>query len=535
MAQTLISVVLEVQPQNAEQLRGLITQLRKDQSATVPAYAGMQAIRSLHFLAMTVFADDQYDPILVLEANFDPPAGPFWADLETAIGPQLRDMLRLCKRPRGRTGEMFDVVTGPGSKSPIAPLLESLTVAGIVRHQGNRGVSRERIEREAQLFLDVRKELKKPARFEGLSAAEVHAALRGPILQRHTWLASDPAPPISGWENFVDWARLIAVALAIVLILHAPGMLLASILPTRWALAVILIAAAAAGFALYAMRGGPPTKPRSERAKPIRRWNLLQIVPILLIALAAALVFELGFSLLITTVSRWLVGSGDAGANFAMTVVGLFGAFPTLGLLLMGLRHIEEQEPSQDAPPVDSQKLRDIVALEDRLGQNHMASLVHIKPGVMRAILARIAVHGLAIHLGAQSAARNGFLGAIRSIHFAQLTFVSNGGRLMFLTNFDGSWESYLSDFIDRVHGAVTWVWTSTVGFPSTRFMVLDGASQDRQFKAWKRHAMAPSLFWFSAYRALSVEQIKRNARIAEGLRQAVLKPKEAVQWSMDL
>jgi multiple sugar transport system permease protein len=63
----------------------------------------------------------------------------------------------------------------------------------------------------------------------------------------------------------------------------------------------------------------------------------------------------------------------------------------------------------------------------------------------------------------------------------------------------------------------------------------LDGASHGRKFKAWARHSMAVSRFWFSAYRDLTVDQIERNTRIAEGLRKATLNPQEATAWARDL
>lgn len=43
------------------------------------------------------------------------------------------------------------------------------------------------------------------------------------------------------------------------------------------------------------------------------------------------------------------------------------------------------------------------------------------------------------------------------------------------------------------------------------------------------------SRFWFSAYRDFTVDQIERHARIAAGLRKAVLPPKEAAEWALDL
>ena len=46
---------------------------------------------------------------------------------------------------------------------------------------------------------------------------------------------------------------------------------------------------------------------------------------------------------------------------------------------------------------------------------------------------------------------------------------------------------------------------------------------------------MAVSRFWYSAYRDLTVDQIERNARIADGLRKATLSREEAEAWARDL
>jgi hypothetical protein len=82
---------------------------------------------------------------------------------------------------------------------------------------------------------------------------------------------------------------------------------------------------------------------------------------------------------------------------------------------------------------------------------------------------------------------------------------------------------------------ACTLAWGGGVGFPATRFLVLDGASHGRQFKAWARHSMAVSRFWYSAYKTLTVDQIERNARLADGLRKPTLTKEEANAWALDL
>jgi hypothetical protein len=170
---------------------------------------------------------------------------------------------------------------------------------------------------------------------------------------------------------------------------------------------------------------------------------------------------------------------------------------------------------------------------EDWVPQNHMGSAVIVKPGVLRTALFRVGHLGLGLVL--RVFARNGYLGSMRTVHFAHWLFVNNGSRLIFFSNFDHSWDSYLDDFIEKAHGGLTLAWGSCIGFPATRFLVLDGASHGRQFKQWARHSMAVSRFWFSAYPNLTVNQIERNARIAEGLRKATLGGKEALAWARDL
>ena len=113
-------------------------------------------------LATVVFLDPHYDPIFVIEANFDGPPGPFWAQLEATLGSYLRPMLRCCKRPSNEDGPLYDAVTKVDSRYPIAPYLERKTLRPSVFHQGNRGLDRNRILREGELFLATRTELAQP-------------------------------------------------------------------------------------------------------------------------------------------------------------------------------------------------------------------------------------------------------------------------------------------------------------------------------------------------------------------------------------
>lgn len=472
MTQTILTVVAEVQPASAALLRERIDALVKQQETKQTPHAqSYDALRSavpvLHFMSITVASDDQYDPVWVLEANFDGTPGPFWAQLEAAIGTELRAMLRLCKTPRDERGTLFEAVTRAGSSVPLAPLLEALSVLPAVQHQGNRGLLRQRIIDEGKLFQALRQQLDDtPAATSGsLSAAQLHQQLRAALLPRFAWLDQPAAPRIPRAEQIADWARGLGFV----------ALLLAVLTLTGWLLWQIVAA----------LCGPLPT--------PQVWWQQLL-------------------------------------ALLGLTLVGLLA----LGLpAALRLRWLEQRDAATDTPRQDQAALREMARREDFIAQNHMISIVHIKPGGLRMLLAQLVLKALGLLL--RSTAHDGYLKSMRTIHFAHWAWLDHGGRLMFHSNFDGSWESYLDDFIEKAHDGLTLAWTHGVGFPPTRWLFQGGATEGRKFKAWARHSMSQSTFWFSAYKEYSVNQIERQARVADGLRRPALTEQEAAAWAIDL
>ena len=96
-----------------------------------------------------------------------------------------------------------------------------------------------------------------------------------------------------------------------------------------------------------------------------------------------------------------------------------------------------------------------------------------MKPGLLRKLAIRFA-----FLIGGRLVARvfrPGFLGPLGTIHFARWVTVPGTGDLLFLSNYDGSWESYLEDFITRSSAGLTVIWSNTVGFPRTRNLFQGG------------------------------------------------------------
>jgi hypothetical protein len=541
MRQTTLSVPLEVKPESSARLADLIEELRRNEESAAlgqPAeYARiMREIPSLHFMSMSIFTSRDYDPIFILEANFDGAPGPFWGEVEAAFGEQLRKMLRCCKKPLDRDGPLYEAVTAPDSRAPLAPYFEARTMRPSVFHHGNRGMTRDRILDEGALFVAVRDELSEidipgPSHYRGIPPSEVHARLRAAMLPRFEWLGRRAPTRIPLTERIGDLLRLYIFAVVALYLLSLPGIALQAFMTTeRYLIAVGALTLLIIVW-IYLKRKPLPGTEAPGKFRII--WFLLRHIPLPALLLLAYLVAAVPVA---TGLDMLFRGVGIETAYVAARRTVLLGlAFVPLALLLfvLILRYLEQRDSWHDAPHVDEGTLREMVRREDWIAQNHMGSIVLIKPGVLRSIIIHAGHLGLGLFL--RVTATNGYLGSMRTVHFAHWAFLNNHSRLLFFSNFDHSWDSYLDDFIEKAHAGLTLAWGCSVGFPPTRFLVLDGASHGRLFKSWALASRAVSRFWYSAYRHLTVDQIERNGRIANGLRRTSMSDKEAARWMLDL
>src|ERR1051325_1755759 len=234
MSQTTLSVVLEVLPASSGRLSGIIEKVKYDEEHPVPpapSYSRlMSGVPALHFMSMSVFEGADYDPLFVIEANFDGEPGPFWAQMEATLGDDLRAMLRCCKRPLDSDGALYDAVTAAGSRYPIAPYLEHRTLHPSVFHHGNRGLSRSRILCDGELFLATRRALGQPDPnlpnpYRAIKKAEdIHRKLRAELQPQFPWLDEPAAARIPLRERAADFFRLFAYLIVVLFALSLPGL-----------------------------------------------------------------------------------------------------------------------------------------------------------------------------------------------------------------------------------------------------------------------------------------------------------------------
>jgi hypothetical protein len=176
--------------------------------------------------------------------------------------------------------------------------------------------------------------------------------------------------------------------------------------------------------------------------------------------------------------------------------------------------------------------------LEDHGLQNQLTHIVDIKPGAFR--LATLWFVLTAIDLAARVYSVRGDLGGITAIHFARWVIlpdprpprdgVARRHRLLFFSNYDGSWESYLGEFIDRASYGLTAVWSNTRGFPATEHLVFEGARNEEAFKQWTREHQIATQVWWSGAPDSTVQNIRDDIWIRRHLKRG-LSEAELLTW----
>ena len=216
---------------------------------------------------------------------------------------------------------------------------------------------------------------------------------------------------------------------------------------------------------------------------------------------------------------------GIALLPFIALPLGIF-----LGVWYIALRKHEKSDIAEihnDNMAARHSHIRHVTQEEQQATQSPMTSIVEIKTGRFRLVTLKVVLW--AINLLADIFYNKGKLGSINTIHFARWLIIDNNKRLVFLSNYDGSWENYLGDFIDRAAMGLTAIWSNTEGFPTAKKLVLQGAKDDIAFKAYARKSQLKTHCWYSAYPQLTLQNILNNSRIRQGFN----KPMNEKQLSM--
>jgi hypothetical protein len=162
-----------------------------------------------------------------------------------------------------------------------------------------------------------------------------------------------------------------------------------------------------------------------------------------------------------------------------------------------------------------------IAATEDHLTQNALTHVVPLRGGPGRLSVLQHA-HAIVNRISKDHFRYIGQLGTIPSIHFAKWVLFESDQRLLFLSNYDKSWESYLGDFVDKAPEGLNLAWSCTKEYPRTVALAFEGAKDEETFKAWGRAYQVPTQVFYCAYTELTIQTINNNTWIRHRLHQPV-------------
>ncbi len=188
---------------------------------------------------------------------------------------------------------------------------------------------------------------------------------------------------------------------------------------------------------------------------------------------------------------------------------------PLLLIYVFFLRRLEKQDAS--APPLPPLPIDPrLFDHEDIFVQNHLTTLVNVKPGRFR--LETLKAILWIISLLAKIYFITGQLGGIPTIHFARWILMDDDKRLLFFSNYDGSWASYLGDFVDKANYGLTSVWSNTESFPPAKFLFWGGAQHIEEFKQWSRQHNVLAPVWYSAYPDETLWNLQKDIQIRDNI-----------------
>ena len=192
------------------------------------------------------------------------------------------------------------------------------------------------------------------------------------------------------------------------------------------------------------------------------------------------------------------------------------------------LRRRERRDP-EVIPRLDPDHVSQLAQIEDHELTNQFNAIGSVKPGRFRHWLLVVVLS--LIDYGARHLYFRGRLARVHTIHAARWVFLDGGRRVLFASNYDGSLESYMDDFINKVSFGLNLAFSNGVGYPSTRWLVLDGARNEQKFKSVLRRHQLPSQVWYNGHTGLTAHHLERNARLRRGLESMTLSDRELADW----
>ena len=223
--------------------------------------------------------------------------------------------------------------------------------------------------------------------------------------------------------------------------------------------------------------------------------------------------------------TRWLVRAGYA-------LWWLYAAIP-VAVAFVWVRIVEWMEEHPPPPTPDSEQVRRIEVVEDSRPKNELTVWFPVRPTRMGRLLMRVVLYGS--ELGTRHLWTNGRLAGAENIHFARLVLVDQAQTMVFMSDYQGSFDGYIEHFIG-VGGrtrAVVPISSRLEGCPETRWLYnkVDPPAFRQGWRQLIRAHQRQAAIRYVAYEGLSANDIIQNRRIRQGLFADRLSAAEEDAW----
>lgn len=222
----------------------------------------------------------------------------------------------------------------------------------------------------------------------------------------------------------------------------------------------------------------------------------------------------------------WLKDDSPAMPRVKWIPLILFGLFllALAPFIILWAIYIQFAYERHDKPlgklryELDHEKMKKLETYEDLEFQNQFSQLMTLKPGLARKYTFKALMLFAKVLIKLKFV--KGKLMGIPTIHFARWVLFDDDKRVLFASNFDGSWQQYLGDFIDKSGWGLTGIFCNTTLFPRSKFLFFKGAYDEERFLAWSRYFEVETQVWYNAYPNLSIKNVINNGHIRQELMQ---------------
>ena len=212
-----------------------------------------------------------------------------------------------------------------------------------------------------------------------------------------------------------------------------------------------------------------------------------------------------------------------------IVVLGII--LPLSPFLFLTARYLElKMKRKLEKNPPKQRNLDEVLSSEDLVMQNQLtiyatlAKPYWFKKTILKSTLWLFRLNGGYL-------ATKGVLSGITTIHFARWVLFDDYKYIMFCSNYDGAWESYLGEFIDRAAAPMNLTFGQSYGYPPVKWLFWDGAFDEQAFKHVVRQHQYPVEFFYTAYPNLTIKNILNNKELRQGLSKKHLSAKKLDAW----